>query len=154
MIKLRFLPLFAFPLFATPPPCRPGQRSQVFPLRGESWRARRIPVSATRFNTAFLAIATTYSSLGWASRNASTAGCAKPPSRRTRIRTPGRYSWMEPTNRCRICMRNLPPSGSSQLPGLVSPESSLQTHVGALRSIRNPTTIPPLRTHPVSPRDK
>ena len=31
-----------------------------------------------------------YSSLGWASRNSSTAGCAKPPSRRTRIFTPGR----------------------------------------------------------------
>jgi hypothetical protein len=45
-------------------------------LRRESWRARRIPLSATRFNTAFLAIATTYSSFGWASKNWSRVGCA------------------------------------------------------------------------------
>ena len=45
---------------------------------------------ALRFNTAFLAIATTYSTSGSASRKASNSGCAKPPSRRTRMRTPGK----------------------------------------------------------------
>ena len=38
--------------------------SPPIPLRRESWRARRIPGLATPFNTPFLAIATTYSSLG------------------------------------------------------------------------------------------
>src|ERR1035441_2225003 len=41
---------------------------------------------AWRFKTAFLAIATTYSTSGWASRNSSNCGFAKPASSRTRIR--------------------------------------------------------------------
>src|ERR1039458_8001651 len=45
--------------------------------------------SALRFNTALLAIATTYSTPGSPSRNASSWGFEKPPSRRTRMRTFG-----------------------------------------------------------------
>src|SRR5664279_3648479 len=45
---------------------------------------------ALRFNTAFLAMAMTYSRLDSASRKSSSSGCAKPPSRRTRIRAPGK----------------------------------------------------------------
>src|ERR1035437_2124239 len=52
-----------------------------------STRATCMASSALRFNTALLAIATTYSTLGSASRNASSSGFAKPPSRRTRMRT-------------------------------------------------------------------
>src|SRR5271157_4300447 len=62
----------------------------VLPLRRESWRAWRIAGLALRFNTAFLAIATTYSTPGSASRKSSSSGCAKPPSRRTRMHTPGK----------------------------------------------------------------
>src|ERR1700746_3603055 len=51
----------------------------VFPLLSDSLRARRIPDSAVRFRTAFLAMATTYSNFGCASKNSSTAGWAKPP---------------------------------------------------------------------------
>src|SRR5580704_7991541 len=43
--------------------------------------------SALRFKTALLAMATTYSTPASASRNASSWGFAKPPSRRTRMRT-------------------------------------------------------------------
>src|SRR5271165_4080340 len=62
----------------------------VLPLRRESLRTWCIAGLALRFNTAFLAIATTYSTPGSASRNASNWGCAKPPSRRTRMHTPGK----------------------------------------------------------------
>src|SRR5580704_8215831 len=53
----------------------------VFPLLADSLRARRMPGAAIRFRTAFLAMATTYSSLLCASKNSSTAGLAKPPSK-------------------------------------------------------------------------
>ena len=52
----------------------------------ESLRACRIAGLALRFRTAFLAMATTYSTLGSASRKSSSCGWAKPPSSRTRMR--------------------------------------------------------------------
>ena len=56
----------------------------------ESLRTWRMAPLALRFDTAFLPIATTYSTPGSASRNASNWGCAKPPSRRSRIARSGK----------------------------------------------------------------
>src|SRR5271166_3344569 len=86
----------------------------VLPLRRESLRAWRMARLALRFNTAFLAIATTYSTPGSASRKASNWGCAKPPSRRTRMHTPGRKQRIN----C-ISRRKIPtaPAEAVTLPG-------------------------------------
>src|ERR1700733_461184 len=70
--------------------------------------------SALRSSTGFLATATTYSRLGSASRKSSSAGCAKPPSRRTRMRTPGKKERTIISRRRRIPTA---PTGAVTLPG-------------------------------------
>src|SRR5271167_242618 len=86
----------------------------VLPLRRESLRAWRIAGLALRFSTAFLAIATTYSTPGSASRKASNWGWAKPPSRRTRMHTPGRKWRINCISRRRIPTA---PAAAVTLPG-------------------------------------
>ena len=81
---VRARPAGGYPTFAQPPGI---VTALIDPETGEL----ATEACPQAINTTFLAIATTYSSFGWASKNWSRTGCAKPPSSRTRICTPGRW---------------------------------------------------------------
>ncbi len=86
----------------------------VCPLVFDRCRAFRIARSARRVSTSFLAIATTYATLGCASRNVKTSGPANPPSSRTRMRAWGNASRTRARRRFKMPMA---PAFADALPG-------------------------------------